>query len=69
MDGSSTAEKGLERVATLPQQGYYEEQVEREKEKQEWTWKGKTWKERLGFLKSVKFWRVLILGQSKFSNN
>ncbi|KAG2223374.1 hypothetical protein INT45_002869 [Circinella minor] len=64
MDTSSIAEKDLERVETLPQQDYYEEQIEREKEKQQWTWRGKTWKERLGFLKSVKFWRVLILGQT-----
>lgn len=45
------------------------EKVHEEQEKPEqndvWTWKGKTWKQRLAFLTRKEFLRVLILGQSK----
>ncbi|KAL1928326.1 hypothetical protein VTP01DRAFT_2682 [Rhizomucor pusillus] len=40
------------------------EKALKEQEQQlSWNWKNKTWKERFAFLRSIKFWRVLLLGQ------
>lgn len=42
------------------------EKALKEQEQQlSWNWKNKTWKERFAFLRSIKFWRVLLLGQCK----
>lgn len=51
-------------IDELEQEKVHQDQ-ENSEEKEVSTWKGKTWKQRLAFLKSKEFLRVLILGQSK----
>lgn len=51
-------------IDELEQEKVHQDQGNSE-EKEASTWKDKTWKQRLAFLKSKEFLRVLILGQSK----
>lgn len=51
-------------IDELENEKVHDEQ-EKPEQKDVWTWKGKTWKQRLAFLTRKEFLRVLILGQSK----
>lgn len=60
-----TKSEDLEKQLPISDVDNVTKQIIREQKKRAWTWKDKTWKERLRFLISKEFLRVLFLGQRK----